>query len=636
MSLYTFLKEAKHTSTSSRSLSFNGHKILNPPRGFKGKDFYIYTDFIKMVRDNTLYKVTDHEWILSATRNYGVKKLLFLAYEEKNMMMFHHLYKILKTKYVIQEVEREEKEESQKVVYGFLSKVQSIPNLKPVIFGNIGEDKDNKDNKKKELEPLVNESNKLLAEIQLNNNKKKRLKEKIHDFLEDYEFVELFHEFCKIGDLRMVKFLLEEGYDPNSKNENGNSSIFIAIDNNKIEVVKLLLSLQKDFYENNKEELLYNVQEFYGKYKTQLLNNIEVNLKSLDSSGFTPYMRLLIDYYYLHDNSEVITLLENKGELLTKNQHYQILSNAYFTVYHPNGRWLFRHLVTKKFILTNTDQQILNYESLLMKTLSTNDLDNTEFLLENGHNINEVNEDQSLLGYAVRKDNLMMINLLLSFNIDVNLCSPLKLAIANRNIPVIKLLMENGAELELQFLLPLIRNYNSSWSQHKHNIRIYETLFFLVTGFIERKKFFEENLDPFLPPVLSSIINEYSSPFDEYIEHNDTILTLMIKTFNDDQNQFKNKTESEIYTKRKFEFLSLIAHQTNLKSEHGVYALTIACEMGNKDIIRLLIKNKATITLKQLTEIRFFSEKGKKCSETDMQKLSNTLIKYVLTYMNEE
>jgi ankyrin repeat protein len=496
-------------------------------------------------------------------KNYGIKKALLIPYEAKNMITFHHLYKILKNKYVIQATEDEEKT--------------------------------NRESSKDQI-----------------------LKQKTVDFFANHEVVGLFHYFCSREDMEMVKLFLEEGYNPNNQDENGKSSIFVAIDGCKIELIKFLLSKESQ--------------------------QINVNLIYLQR---TPYTSVLNRYHLFHHEPEIITLMENNGAFLTEDQHQQLLNNAYYLT----NKWLFEFLVTKKFI-NKDDGSRFYFERLIAKTVMAKDMVYTRFLLNNNYNVYGVYENTLLMNIAIANNHIPMIDLLFEFNINadfnsslilavkkknlqitkmliernsnLNFNAPLKIAIENKDVSMIKLFVDNGAEMDFEFLVPVIEERMS----RDENVNYSELLRYVIDELTKRKNRVKEVLVPcLLPSVLSSIVNTYSNPFNKHVKGTDTLLSLFVKSFDTDKNLFINRTEKEAYEKERLELVSLIAQHTNLRSIDGTNTLITACQLGNKDIIRILTRNKASITEEQLKLITI--------SNTN-KKLSNNLIRYVLSLMADE
>ena len=107
-----------------------------------------------------------------------------------------------------------------------------------------------------------------------------------------------------------IKELIAAGADINTKDRSGNSLLIQAIKLGNIDMVKLLLSLDADIYNEGLygwSPLTYAVIESKNKPIIQLLLNSGVNIDEQDSYGYTPLQRALD---FILDESDTDTYID--------------------------------------------------------------------------------------------------------------------------------------------------------------------------------------------------------------------------------------------------------------------------------------------------------------------------------------
>jgi ankyrin repeat protein len=612
MNLHSIIKKSLAGETNS-PLMFDSHSIL--PKHLKPnktQSKYYYQDFLHMMITGNFDDVNDDDWLSLSIRNYGIKKSLLEIRQNKNMPLFYQFYNILKKKYVMDEVEKEERAEIQIAINYFIKRVKHNPELRSVLQKDLTKLKVKNlqqavttEKEKITLQLLVTDTNWEIANITNAIQKKIRTQRMIKEFFEFEEFVDLFHEFCKIGDFEMINFFLQEGYNVNNQDENQISAIFIAIKHYQIDLIRFLLSLNG----TNKVDVQLTCRI------TGYFNN------------FNPYETALYDPRYLLEFPEILTLFENLGSKTSQSTYDFIIKQMYK---HNQVSPEFITLIQRHVPIINP---YTNYSDILWHLVrNCNDLLNTKFLLEYGllrqkrgefnpYFINQIRDNQFLLMAAIYNNKLDMVELLINFNIDINLKSPIELLIKKNNISMIEFLLQHGMELKMEHLLPLIHGplYNL------------ELLFFFVQKLIQQKEYYKE-VNVYLPDVLSSLVYSYANPFDEYVFGTETLLDITIRNVDVNVKPPLNKEEKEKQYKDKLDFISLLASHTSLRSSYGTNSLLIACEKQNKDVIKIIAKYKPRITFKEMNSYRY--DGGKYVMEE--QKFSNNLIRYVRCLLNYE
>ncbi|OXU20402.1 hypothetical protein TSAR_008714 [Trichomalopsis sarcophagae] len=224
--------------------------------------------------------------------------------------------------------------------------------------------------------------------------------------------------------LSSIRHLLENGANINSKDENGNTLLHLAVKNDNIDVVKLLLN--KGALVNDKTEsgrtALHIAVEWGREENIRLLLSKGAGVNSKDKDGRTP-LHLVVgkDVYFY--GKKIVERFEKITKLLLRN-----------------GACIDE--------CDNVEQTAL-FIAVFAKKERT-----IKILLDNGAKINaKDSSNMSPLHFAVISNNIDIVRLLLDRGADILAkdkigSSPLHFAVERNNLSIAKLLLERGAVVD--------------------------------------------------------------------------------------------------------------------------------------------------------------------------------------------
>jgi ankyrin repeat protein len=380
--------------------------------------------------------------------------------------------------------------------------------------------------------------------------KKETIKFASHQqFFEANELVEIFNEGCKRNDLPLIQFFLEDGYDINNSNVNAMDGIFLLID--------------KDYLDS----LEY------------LILNSNVNLNVRDIYGFTPYMVILLSPQCYRERIDLIQLCEERGCLLNVSDYKRVVEVFYDNITEncQEQNPQFQYLLSKP--ITDEHEGNTTRMEILQRLVVNDDIENIKFMLE--HFLEKINLN-NILCYSVENGSLATTQVILTF--DPDLTNALDLSINNDNYPVVKLLLTAGCSVD-----------STCFSSDLY-IRNSRLFMYLVQILIQQRTAHLQVLNELFYSSLAFLMADYLNSFDE------TPSILQCILFSIRSSGFKNKAEQDQYNQTLFQNLEIVVQYTNLKSANGTQCLSTAIMLGNKDIIRLLIRNHASITREELED----------------------------------
>jgi len=217
------------------------------------------------------------------------------------------------------------------------------------------------------------------------------------------------------GNKKLVDLILNYRIDVNSQNNKGQSPLFMAFDKHRSDIVASLLT----------KNINWNIRNSDGKLPIEiaLINENMDLLKMIFDNGATTLVKDLEDEYVIFQLMNRPDLLKDVIELESKS---------------PNKKDLILTLRNKEGYTLFMEFCRYGYQKL------------AKFMIKHKVDLNYVNRGENALTIAVREGQLDIVNLLLtSSNIDINHLTndhmtPLRLAIENQNIPVIKTLINIG------------------------------------------------------------------------------------------------------------------------------------------------------------------------------------------------
>jgi len=252
----------------------------------------------------------------------------------------------------------------------------------------------------------------------------------------------------------LVSKLLSYTSDINTKNNNGDNCLMLAVKNGNKKLVDLILqtNINVNSQNNDYESPLFSAIAKGRSDLVHSLMNKNINLNIRNKNKKIPIEEALIS-----ENMDLIKyLIENGATTLVKdiNDEYiifQLISHPTFLndiieieCKSPNKRNLILTLRNKK---GNT---------LFMEFCRRGYVKLAKFMIKNKIDLNCVNHGENALTLAIRENQIEIVKLLLTFrNIDIHHITndnktPLRIAIENENISIIKMLINHSGHLLLK------------------------------------------------------------------------------------------------------------------------------------------------------------------------------------------
>lgn len=247
------------------------------------------------------------------------------------------------------------------------------------------------------------------------------------------------------NDLSRLQNLLDSNVDVNSKDIFGRTPLFYAAENNSQQIVELLLKSGAD--KTVKDRYGSNVLHFTASFLTPQLavNFLDISL-DLDKKNRTP-----LYYATLGDNLELIKwFVDNKANL----GHLDKEGQSILHVAAEKGSLEVLNLLKTSSDFNVDQPDFLGNTPLFSSLKNPNNL-NTSWFLLNGADVNHKNENECTFLHFLAQYSTpdLAANLLERTKIDLNCTeslynwSPLFFAVHGQNIPMIRYLVESGANL---------------------------------------------------------------------------------------------------------------------------------------------------------------------------------------------
>ncbi len=255
---------------------------------------------------------------------------------------------------------------------------------------------------------------------------------------------------------RFIKTMLNYDMDPDLVDISG-ATVFCEAISEREEVYNKLLSLNPDvnFIDNKGNNVIY--YEISSNYfKTKRLNDI-IKMGAVVTEENIDSVIKIIDEYRGLDKSKIPYI--NGLKILIDNYHSGEIDKNLYAAY--SGNFGKKNKCKSDIILygiagycnKDTLERCLKKDSdlnlLLRIAIMANNMENTKYLLELGANVKDdgINENYgNALCFAVEYNNYDMTKYIASLNADsIDKC--VNIAVNNNNIDMVKLLLDNGANV---------------------------------------------------------------------------------------------------------------------------------------------------------------------------------------------
>ncbi len=271
----------------------------------------------------------------------------------------------------------------------------------------------------------------------------------------------------------------ERNYNPSTLNKSGNTPIYIAAQNNAIDMLKLLIQKKANInainFKTGNTPLMeavankniqavnsliragasVNTKNIFGQTalhialannssaiaKRLILSGAEIN--STDNQGFTPVMYAVANYNYA-----ISSLLIEKGAKVNAVNKFGLRAIDYISKSENPEFYDFVYINT----LSTTQLYLANYFETLENKITKGLID-----------INQKDKNgRTVLFYAVNEENLHFVKLFLSKGADPNILdndmiSPLDICLKKDNIVLKKILLAYGAKKDFNIYSPEIK-----------------------------------------------------------------------------------------------------------------------------------------------------------------------------------
>ncbi|ORY37859.1 ankyrin, partial [Neocallimastix californiae] len=426
----------------------------------------------------------------------------------------------------------------------------------------------------------------------------------------------LFNEINLIKNIQILKMLIQQGIDINSKDKEGKTLLVYAIEEEDKFIVNYLLenhaSIQsvneniKCFRELNKykkgnekkslERSEFRKKNIFNIIKLLLQHGLDID--ATDEEGKT----LLL--YAIEDENELIVnyLLENHASIHSVNENIKCL----------------KELTKNK--KEYKDELLVDFEFRIKNKFNI-----LKLLLEYGIDINaEDEESKTLLLYAIEYENEFIVNYLLENHASIHS--------VNENIKCLRKLTkkknENKKELLLTFEFRIKNKFNILKLLLEYGIDINaedeEGKTLLLYAVEDENEF-----------IVNYLLENHASIHSV----NENIKCLKEFTINKKGNKKESLESFEFRVKNKFNIIKLLLKyglDINAKDEEGKTLLLYAINEVNESLFYYLLKNNASLESLQKNNIKVLLNLIFSINENENENTLNKLIKYTNKEKEEE
>lgn len=254
------------------------------------------------------------------------------------------------------------------------------------------------------------------------------------------------HWACIKGHLELAKFLVHKGVDINIKNDKQVTPIRAAVLNKDIAMVKFLIDKGADLNYKYDGRTLLHITVYTGYYDiTRILIENGANINEVDNNGLT----VLHAFCYKNEKDLVELCLDNGADVnIGDNRKFTPLYLACIA----NNLEIAKMLYMKG---AHVNVKTIDGLPLLHRMIMNNSVEMIEFLIKHGADINlKVSNGLVAIHMACVFDNIKLVKLFLKNGADVNARSnnddtPIIIAAAFSSRDIIDILLNNGANTSI-------------------------------------------------------------------------------------------------------------------------------------------------------------------------------------------
>jgi ankyrin repeat protein len=376
----------------------------------------------------------------------------------------------------------------------------------------------------------------------------------------------------------VISKILSYTSDFNTRNNNGDNCLMLAIANGNERLVDLILQYNVNVnVQNNQGEspLFLAIEKEQGNIVESLLNkNINLNIRNKEG-------KIPIEVALASEDMDLIKLLIEYGATtLVKDMNDEYI--IFQLIEHPE---LFKNIMEIESRSPNKKKMLLTLRNnegntLFMEFCRRGYLKLSKFMIKHKVDLNCVNHGENALTIAVRENQLDIVKLLLTCrSVDVHHLTsdnktPLRIAIENQNIPIIEALINHGGAL-------ILKNENENLLKNAINTGNIEILNLLLDININVDvKFGHEKNTP-----LIYIIKKYLKDSEVDTTEDDEYNTTNLYSSND-SDLLKNDDDHMSTTSSNSSVTTLALNKTNSIADNNYYSRVFS-NIENEDDVSL-------------------------------------------------
>jgi len=404
--------------------------------------------------------------------------------------------------------------------------------------------------------------------------------------------------------IKILNLIIQNGFDINDKDEEGNTILIYAIEARKVSVIQYLLERNASLEPvNSKIEILKplitNIIPKSGLDEEQICNIDDLNfniLKLLIDYGLNmENNKKLLHYAIQNSNNRIVNYLFDYRLTIDINGNFGkiLLNQQKMKNSNPEIDQLIENLLNnKKFI------SIINRNIKLIRSLFNSIQKRTillKLLIQNGLDVNAVDEDKhSLLYYAIETDYQEIIPYLFKYGA--------KIDSIYRNIGVVKNLfihtIESNDKIRFNILKILIENgLNINYEDHEGKtllLHAIDTKHYSIINYLLKSHAYDKLVIP--KSKLKYLISEYDDRMINYLF--DYGITTEIKSYDGRLLLRKRKWEqsnsqiNHLINDLLFNGLDIAKINSNIKLTKPLFN---SIQGGESIVLKLLIQNRLNV-----------------------------------------